>query len=265
MTTYYSVSNYLPNQDDWTTNQYQILSELVHGNGDTLFEREDDHRVLAFPQYKINDVKQLTGLDFEDDSFSSLIDYLNEMDNLGLYRDSVIGHGNSHGIRVAWLCKVVATMDCLPLNLTLILVIAGLFHDVGRTWQNLDDQFHGEKSYSRLAKALDSKEDDYLGITAKLNLILYNALELSSPLSLKDIKLLRHIISVHSLDQHQKESYQKSHSLSKNNSFNRLTQIFDDCDALDRVRFDGNLDIHFLNTKHAKSLIYYAKQIQKIL
>lgn len=51
------MSNYLSNQDDWITNQYQILSELIYGNGDTLFERKDNQRVLAFPQYKINDVK----------------------------------------------------------------------------------------------------------------------------------------------------------------------------------------------------------------
>ncbi|MBP2098067.1 HD domain-containing protein [Enterococcus rivorum] len=265
MTTYYSVNKHLPSQDDWTTDQFQILNDLVHGTGDTLFERNNDHRVFAFPQYQINDVKKLTVLHFKEESFFSLINYFNEMDNFGLFKDSVIAHGNSHGIRVAWLCMIVATIDQLPLNQTLILVIAGLFHDVGRTWQNLNDQFHGEKSYSRFAKALSSSEEDYNSITARLNHILYKVLELSSPLSLKDIKLLQHIISIHSLNQRQKIIYGKSHSLLTNNNFKRLTMLFDDCDALDRVRFEGNLNIQFLNTKNAKSLIHYAKQIQKIL
>ncbi|MGX7245807.1 hypothetical protein ACWOC1_13270 [Enterococcus quebecensis] len=263
MTTYYSVNKSLPKAKDWTTNQFTILSKLTKQSGTTLFEKiSDDENIYAYPQYEVLDIDRLIQQNHHQNFFFELINYLDSINNMGLFDSCIIGHGNSHGIRVAWLSTVISTIEHFTFNQTIVLVIAGLFHDVGRTWSNLDDQFHGEKSFNRLAAVLNCSKTNFSKLTTNLNSLLFKSLTIQSPLSETDTELLKHLICIHSLDAKQKELYKQRFYLSESKEFIYLSNIFDDCDALDRLRFHGNLNINFLNTEISKSLIRYAKEIQ---
>lgn len=259
-----SKNNKHPQTADWTTNRNNILRKLLKEKDCTLYESDSQNPkiITEYQQYSRKDIHKLMGSKQTQVYFLRLKEYLDKQNNWNVYENSVIGHGNGHGDRVAWLCAVISVIKFLSLSDTTLLILAGIFHDIGRSWENLNDQYHGEKSFQKLILAIGCNLNDYYGISRFFNHILLETTAKENLLSKDDIFILKHIITIHSLDEMKREEYISSHKLYANKRFIQLSMILDDCDALDRVRFGENLDIRFLRSSESKQLIHYATEIQ---
>lgn len=257
-------NNISPKETDWTTNRKKVLQKLLIEKNCTLYEADyhNPKKITEYRQYSCKVIRKLMDSNEAQMYFLRLKECWDRQNNRNIYENSVIGHGNGHGNRVAWLCTVISAIKSLPLSDTVLLILAGFFHDIGRSWENLNDQYHGEKSFEKLILAIGCTIDDYYGIAHFFNCILWEATGKENLLSADDIFIFKHIITIHSLDELKREQYSGSHKLYANERFIQLSMILDDSDALDRVRFGANLDIRFLRGDEAKRLIHYAAQIQ---
>lgn len=71
-----------------------------------------------------------------------------------------------------------------------------------------------------------------------------------------DVHVLLDIIQYHSLDDSQAQTdFTKRYNDRAAQRRLTLLSLFKDCDALDRLRFTGNLDVHYLRHRNARCLL----------
>ncbi len=260
---YYAINNKkdVPSKSEkWTTDYIYILYRIILEENLFLFEKEsmESEAVHIYAQFRKQEV-------WESNNFQQILSHYKGLENrliikdeLNLFSNSIIGHEKDHAQRVAFLTVPFSAMKTLPVSDILVLLIGAMIHDIGRTWENLSDTHHGEKSFNIFARALSSSVNDIEGFTNKLNNYIGNL-----SLNIEDCLMLRHIVSIHSLEPSEKAIYREIHNLSNNQRFFELFTILDDCDALDRLRFRYNLNINYLNDPLAKRLIHYANKLNE--
>ncbi|MBC7074703.1 MAG: HD domain-containing protein [Syntrophomonadaceae bacterium] len=148
-------------------------------------------------------------------------------------------HGLKHTKRVLFLTLVLAGKENLDERSTKILGEAALYHDIGRTDDNLDFQ-HGFKSYQKASEG---------------GLLDFNHKE--------DQEIVKFIIENHCIDDKIARSNLDKYNLASKNEAWKLFNIFKDADALDRIRIN-DLDVRQLRTNSAADLLLVARQLFKI-
>lgn len=147
-------------------------------------------------------------------------------------------HGLEHIKRV--LIYVLLLSKDLDLNNedTDLLCLCAIYHDIGRS-NDLIDDCHGYESYKKLIE---------------LNLFL--------PDNDEDKKIIKFIITNHSIDDKTAIENISSYNISDTSRAVELFKIFKDCDALDRVRVN-HLDDNYLRYELSKKYIPFAWDIFK--
>mgnify|MGYP000848134925 CR=1 FL=1 len=145
-------------------------------------------------------------------------------------------HGVEHTRRVLYL--VFCLIHCLNIEAddAIILIIAALYHDIGRTNDGVDPK-HGVKSYTRAEKRA-----------------------LLKSFSDQDKELIRFIIQNHSIDDNEVKDQSDLFHLDDRDRGIRLLWIFKDADGLDRVRL-GDLKVQKLRHPESRALLLVAWQL----
>jgi len=145
-----------------------------------------------------------------------------------MYRSEL--HGISHNERVALFSFYLSEMLDLNNEDFNIIMYAALYHDIGRTNDFVDD-LHGLKSAKKIKKLkLDLSEDDQ--------------------------RVLKTIITAHSMDDQYFDKVFDSFGAFDYARCKKLYSILKDCDGLDRVRlFFPMVSAEMLRNPESKSLI----------
>ncbi len=148
-------------------------------------------------------------------------------------------HGVNHIHRVLLLCLIIAHREGLSDEEINILAHCSIWHDIGRTNDDIDDN-HGFESYKKIR---------LLGLS-------FNYREKDS------MEIIKFIISYHPVaDEVGLRNVDKYKIYDKENAF-KLYSIFKDADALDRCRI-GDLDPKYLRRTVSEGLVSFAESIFK--
>lgn len=158
-----------------------------------------------------------------------------------LYFDPIGIHGVLHTYRVLRLILWLGTLEKLTENEMSILFYSGLYHDIGRT-NNLVDDSHGVKSYEKIINKG----------------LLNNIKDLES----EDIEIMKFTIEQHAIKDEIGKKNIINYNITDVSKTFKLYEIFKDADGLDRVRI-GDLNIKYLRRKYSKVLVEDAKRLYK--
>lgn len=148
-------------------------------------------------------------------------------------------HGIKHTQRVLILLDKIIQIEGLNLRDSNILGYAGLYHDIGRTNDNIDI-IHGIRSFKRLS---------HRGSLSKIK-----------ELNTEDIEILKFIIEQHCFKDENAKVNINDYNITDKESALKLYYIFKDADGLDRVRI-GDLDVKYLRCNSSKTLVEEAKKL----
>lgn len=154
------------------------------------------------------------------------------------FKDPFGIHGIAHARRVLILSLILACLNNLNGEDMEILILASLYHDIGRT-HNGTCFDHGRNSFIKMA-----------------------GLGLAGTERGEDTEILRYVIENHCIDD--REGYRsagKYHFSDKNRAV-ELLKLFKDCDNLDRVRL-GDLNTGYLRNSYSPGLVKVAGRLLK--
>ena len=170
-------------------------------------------------------------------------DEVADLNKRSLYNFNFAEHNQDHAERVLFYAMYLGNLEAMTTKNYDILVEAAKFHDIGRGI---------------------SKDNHALASAMQIDRILQNEY------SLNDLNLIQAVIELHEMN------YEKDVTIfwricSKygiNNNqvadLRQISNILKDADALDRVRFPGNLKPEYLRTNEAKTMIKAVNEFQEI-
>ena len=216
----------LLNNDDLKT------IKLFHNNYKYYIKQIKELKSNKLPIVQFKDFKQEI---INSKHFNLYVEMLQNIKTEQLYQSDI--HGINHNLRVSLFAFYLANKLQLSQQDVQLIIYASFYHDVGRR-NDCEDNLHGELS----AKKIDS-----------LNLHLTD----------KDTKILKAIITGHSLpDQNFNEVMNEYHIQDKQRC-EKLFSILKDADALDRVRLEyPYIKIDLIRNYESKQLIPLAFLIE---
>lgn len=209
-----------------------------------LLNHKREKEIIAFPS-DITDIKEIKMITLKDlQEFLKKYKiwekheyYMEKLKSRYFYRPDGI-HGLPHTSRVLFLLLILAYKFQLDEKNIHILCTAALYHDIGRTNDNIDP-CHGLESYKKLVKyQLSDLNNEY------------------------DNELLRFIIENHCISDKNADKNLSDYNTQDINKSLQLFHIFKDADGLDRIRIN-DLDIRQLRSNYARELIFVARQLYK--
>lgn len=243
----------------WTEDGMKPIEWLISENLRSFQSRIDQNPPVDYDQYDQALLKQLRAMPKWQWSLA-LDQYFLQDDHIFDFwtKNKIRNHGLRHAQHVLHFCAIMGNMAKLDEKDSLILLLAACFHDIGRC-DNSIEPAHGERSVARLYEhyhlPLDAPMDSFTGAFVLQSMVLVNA-KSNYPmpeLRSNDVHVLLDLIQYHSLSDEQAETdFKKKYNDIAVARRLKLLTVFKDCDALDRLRFEGNLDIHFLRTKIAR-------------
>ncbi|MEI6822784.1 MAG: HD domain-containing protein [Bacteroidota bacterium] len=150
-----------------------------------------------------------------------------------LFRDGI--HGIEHAYRVLMLVQKIAELEQLDKATREVLEFCAVFHDIGRTNDNIDD-LHGAKSIIKL------KRINFLNLKRFNN------------------DLIKYIIENHCISDNKAHQNASNYNINDHQKAVYLLDLFKDADNLDRVRFN-DLNTNFLRFENSYTLVSYAKSL----
>lgn len=207
-----------------------------------------EEEILIFPE-KLTEITNLGYHNINDD----FMDELRENGLISLYQDYAFNrlkgkwfhkpegiHGKRHIKRVLLLSLIMTHLDDLSEQDRLVLILASLYHDIGRE-HDYEDEAHGMQSVLKMEN-----------------------LKLSTHgLSNEDVRILKFIMKYHCIrDEVGIKKIEKQKGIQNKERAIDLFKRFKDCDGLDRVRL-GDLDPRYLRTETAKEMVFVANQLLK--
>ncbi|MCH4171237.1 MAG: hypothetical protein LKF36_08430 [Lactobacillus sp.] len=222
----------------------------------------EDGTIIGYPQYDsaLDDTvtSQYQG------AWQRALDqyYLQDTKIFDFWADThIANHQVSHVQHVLYFATVMAYLAHLDAKDSLILQLAACFHDIGRRNGGIDPT-HGrlavERLYQHYKLAPDGDVAQFAQAFSLQSMVLVNSKsEVPMPeLRQNDVHVLLDIIQYHSLDDRQAQAdFSQRYNDRAAQRRLRLLGLFKDCDALDRLRFAGNLDVHYLRHRNARCLI----------
>lgn len=207
-----------------------------------LIKRCNEKEILVYPEHitgitplhlpgyeEIRPVLEMTGI------VSQYMQYGRLLQSSYFHRPNGI-HGLNHTRRVLLLLLILAYHEHGTAALPAWLLLAALYHDIGRRNDNYDPS-HGMASYEK---------------AASLNLLLQE----DEPYR----EMVRFVIENHCLDDDQAEARLKGYQIRNPEKCLDLFWLFKDADALDRIRIN-DLDVNHLRTEAAHELLWVARDL----
>jgi len=154
---------------------------------------------------------------------------------VSLFVDPYGIHGINHARRVLMLALILSFLNGLGQKDKDILVLAALYHDIGRT-HNGRCTVHGEHSYKKMVK---------------LNLV--------PAMEPHELILLKYIIENHCIEDDRAFKNAEQFHTDRHRAI-ELLKLLKDADNLDRVRL-GDLDVRYLRTPYARQLVTVAEML----
>ncbi|WP_416353833.1 HD domain-containing protein [Agrilactobacillus fermenti] len=253
----------------WTTDGTQPPLWLATQNAGVFWRNQAPSSV------KKQVITQLTSLevqallqDSRKDWYENLVQYaLNQKTIFDFWQTKTHDHGREHAQRVLKLSVLLSIMQQVSLKDSLILYLSAIFHDIGRTNDQIDPK-HGALGTARLLNHYKitppltaTKLKLFTKAFALQSMVLLNSQAvLPMPeLNTNDSHVLLDLITYHSLPTTAaKQAFAHYNDRAQQRRF-KLLALLEDADALERVRFKGNLNIDYLRTPAALRLIDQAR------
>lgn len=245
----------------WTTNEsvakrFAMRFESLHSSmyqakvhmSDVVdyIQSRKEEEVLVLPD-RLVEVKNLGYHNFN----SEMINELTQNGIIALYQEYAFQrlksswfhkpegvHGKRHIKRVMLLSLVMSHLDGLKTEDRNVLLLASLYHDIGREHDH-EDEAHGMQSVTKMER---------------LKLPTHG-------LSNEDVRIVKFIMKYHCIkDDVGLKKLEKQKGIQNKERAIELFKRFKDCDGLDRMRL-GDLDIRYLRTETAKKMEFVAKQL----
>lgn len=237
----------------WTTNLNTALffaNRFYQSKGSKIFkakvhiddiiayieDRDEDEVLVLYEDLK--DVENIELLDVTDVADAEIINsyhyYVGKIKPAYFHNPSGI-HGVLHTKRVLFLTLILSKLHELNETESQILSEAAIYHDIGRTNDDIDYE-HGRLSYEKI-EDLDLVDEDYAYI-----------------------EILRYVVTEHAVPDEIAFNNIKNYDIRDKENAIKLLKIFKDADGLDRVRL-GDLDISYLRTEYGVKLAGVAKQV----
>lgn len=206
-------------------------------------EDRGEEEILIMPE-NIQDIKKLNLYNLnksftEDiDDIITIYNYYKSFISPSWFKNPEGIHGVLHTKRVLLISLILGHLEGLASNDLDILIFCSLFHDIGRTNDDIDNE-HGMKSIEKMSVGQKS----IIGLNDE------------------DYSIAEFIIKNHAVnDLIGNNNLGKNKEIKDKDRALYLYNIFKDADGLDRVRFKG-LDIKYLRNKNSKKLPLVAWQL----
>ncbi|MFD1672406.1 hypothetical protein ACFQ5M_09875 [Agrilactobacillus yilanensis] len=177
------------------------------------------------------------------------------------HKNKIRNHSLRHVQHVLHFCAIMNSIEQLDEKDALILLLTACFHDIGRVNADVAPD-HGAQSVARLYDHYHLSEavpiETFTEAFTLQSMVLLNS-QSNYPmpeLRANDVRVMLDLMRYHSLEDTQAETdFKERYNDRAAQRRLRLLHLFKDCDALDRLRFKGNLDVHYLRTTAARRML----------
>ena len=247
---YKSTSSMISPTSKSIINQYQ-LENIDQANQATNYYNQFVERGSEFDLQQVDLIDVLSKMK-SNGLLTIFDDTMNKLYNRNdVYQLNLPEHGIDHVERVLFFALYMGGKYNLSASDMNILIEASKYHDVGRVTLQKNDG-HGHSSAARLREILNGiySEDE---INKMCAVIEYHEID-DGPNVSEETKTMVF------------ENLCKQYNIKNKDieSVKKMATILKDSDAIDRVRFPGNLDANYLRTDVSKQLVKAAYQLQEI-
>lgn len=214
-----------------------------------------EQEIIVFPEFVTNlIVHEQEGpiallKTFIDGEYIQLFSFYKQIFSTFYFLNDSPDHSELHSKRVLFNALALSYLEDLTPEECGILAMASLYHDIGRT-NDEEDEEHGKVSKEQLEAQKGylayAFVDDFEEVTTNV-------------FSNEEADIINRIIENHSLPDEVGLSDERMEGLTSKGkeSYIKLYKLFKDADALDRLRFN-DLDMKYLRTSSSKKLISLA-------